>query len=411
MTKSRFALLLGVLLIQGVSAAQAPNENLALNSEQWRADLRFIHNELPKLHKNAFHTVTNPQLTAAVAELDARMSSLNTDEIVVGLMRVTAMIGDAHTGLRPPKAFQWYPIRLFQFGKELRVLRTAPEYKHLLGLRVVRVGKTDIAAAYQLAQRLIPAENEWFLKEEVPAWLVSPNALRGLGLIGKDSAAPFTFANDKGNRITPALSASALDAKLDWVYPSTEPLRYFQKPDEDVWFTQLDDGQTVYVNWRGYFGTADQRSKELLSYIDSHPVKRLVIDLRANGGGNFIRGRRFIAELKKRPALAQPGAVFALTGRRTGSAAVVNAMDLRRDLQAILVGEPTGEKPNTYGDLKLVTLPNSGLALGYSSNYYKFQDKEEPAVMPDKFIEPTWADYKLGRDAALEWVISYQKNK
>jgi hypothetical protein len=339
------------------------------------------------------------------------MPSLNTDEIVVGLMRVVAMIGDAHTSLRPPKVFQWYPIRLFQFGRELRVLRTAPEYKHLLGLRVVRIGKTDIAAAYQQAQRLVPAENEWFLKEEVPAWLVSPNVLCGLGLIGKDTTAPFTFADDKGKHITPALSTDALDAKLNWVYPSAEPLRYFQKPDEDLWFTPLDDGRTVYVNWRGYFGTAEHRSKELLGYLDIHPVKRLVLDLRANGGGNFLRGRRFIAELKKRPAMSQPGAVFVMIGRRTGSAAVVNAIDLRRDLQAILIGEPTGEKPNTYGDLKLATLPNSGLTLGYSSNYYKLQDKEEPAVMPDRLIEPTWADYQVGRDVALEWIISYQMNK
>jgi len=411
MTKFRFALLLGALLIQGTSSAQSPKENLALSAEQWRTDVQFIHHELPKLHKNAFHTVTNLQFTIAIAELDARIPLLNTDEIVVGLLRVVAMIGDAHTSLRPPKAFQWYPIGLYQFGKELRVLRTAPEYKHLLGLRVVRVGKTDIAAAYQQAQRLIPAENEWFLKEEVPAWLVSPNVLRGLGLIGKDAAAPFTFADDKGKRITPALTTGALEAKRDWVYPSAEPLRHFQKPDEDFWFTPLDDGWTVYANWRGYFGMAEQRSKELLGYLDSHPVKRLVLDLRANGGGNFLRGRRFIAELKKRPALAQRGAVFVLIGRRTGSAAVVNAMDLRRDLQAILVGEPTGEKPNTYGDLKLMTLPNSGLVLGYSSNYYKFQDKEEPGVMPDRLIEPTWADYQIGRDAALEWIISYQMNK
>jgi hypothetical protein len=148
--------------------------------------------------------------------------------------------------------------------------------------------------------------------------------------------------------------------------------------------------------------------QQILKFIDSNNVNKIVIDLRINPGGNFESGRRLIAELKKRQ---KNGKTYVLIGRRTGSAAVVNAMDMQKDLNAVLVGEPTGEKPNTYGDLEFMYLPNSGLSLGYSSNYYKFRDKEEDALMPDYLIVPNWEDYANGRDATLEWILASGKKE
>ena len=58
-----------------------------------------------------------------------------------------------------------------------------------------------------------------------------------------------------------------------------------------------------------------------------------------------------------------------------------------------------------------MTLPNSGIAVSYSTKNYKFLDEEVPAVLPDKRIDPTWADYKAGRDAVMDWILSYDKIK
>jgi len=51
-------------------------------------------------------------------------------------------------------------------------------------------------------------------------------------------------------------------------------------------------------------------------------------------------------------------------------------------------------------------LPNSGLVVPYSTKYYKFLDEDAPAVMPDKRIDPNWADYKAGRDPVMDWILS-----
>jgi hypothetical protein len=51
-------------------------------------------------------------------------------------------------------------------------------------------------------------------------------------------------------------------------------------------------------------------------------------------------------------------------------------------------------------------LAKERLVVSYSSRYYKFQDQDTPAVMPDKLIEPDWQTYKAGRDPAMEWILA-----
>jgi len=84
-------------------------------------------------------------------------------------------------------------------------------------------------------------------------------------------------------------------------------------------------------------------------------------------------------------------------------------VDLKKETNAILVGEPIGERPNSYQENDEMKLPNSGVLVSYSTKYYKFLDEDVPAVMPDKRIDPTWTDYKAGRDAVMDWILSENK--
>jgi hypothetical protein len=91
-----------------------------LTKEQWRQDLRFLAKELPQRHKNAFHTVSRAAFEKAVADLDAAIPSLQDYEIIIGMQRIVAMIGDAHTDLHLPRNFNRFPLTLYWFGDDLR---------------------------------------------------------------------------------------------------------------------------------------------------------------------------------------------------------------------------------------------------------------------------------------------------
>jgi hypothetical protein len=88
---------------------------------------------------------------------------------------------------------------------------------------------------------------------------------------------------------------------------------------------------------------------------------------------------------------------------------MVNSIDFKKKTNAIIVGEPPGEKPNSYSENDEMKLPNSKLAISYSTRYYKFLDEDVEAFQPDVRIDPNWEDYKKGRDGVMDWIISSSK--
>ena len=75
----------------------------------------------------------------------------------------------------------------------------------------------------------------------------------------------------------------------------------------------------------------------------------------------------------------------------------------------MLVGEPIGERPNSYSENDEMTLPHSRLVVSYSTKYYKFLEADVPAFMPDHRIDPSWPDFQAGRDAVMEWILAYPR--
>lgn len=135
--------------------------------------------------------------------------------------------------------------------------------------------------------------------------------------------------------------------------------------------------------------------------------KRFVIDLRNNFGGNSSILAPVIGEIEKRRSFNEEGRLFALISRKTFSSAVLNAIELKSRTKALLFGEPTGGKPNCYGEVRSLTLPNSQLKVSYSVKYFSLWPEDTPSLMPDVAVEVTAADYFAGRDPVMEAVLAY----
>jgi hypothetical protein len=96
-----------------------------MTAEKWRADLDFFERELPKRHKNAFHAITRERFAAEVASLRAKAGQANDDEMIVGLMRIAALIGDGHTYVRLPSSIHQFPVTVANIEGIHRVVRAA----------------------------------------------------------------------------------------------------------------------------------------------------------------------------------------------------------------------------------------------------------------------------------------------
>ena len=83
---------------------------------------------------------------------------------------------------------------------------------------------------------------------------------------------------------------------------------------------------------------------------------------------------------------------------------MVNAFDFRNMLDATLVGEPPGEKPNSYQENDEMVVARSKIVVSYSTRYYTFLEPDADTVLPDQLIAPSFEAVRDGRDEALEWI-------
>ena len=64
-----------------------------------------------------------------------------------------------------------------------------------------------------------------------------------------------------------------------------------------------------------------------------------------------------------------------------------------------------GNKPNHFGQVQAVTLPNTGMVLQYSTKTFYRVEGDPETLAPDVVVPVVSADWFAGRDAAVEAVL------
>lgn len=387
----------------------------ASREEKWHADLAFLASELPRRHKNLFFKITKEKFEKSIAELGASLRSMTDAEIKVALMRVVAQVGDSHTHVRwGYEDFTTFPLKVFGFSDGWYVTEAGDEYRQLVGARLLRVGGGSAERAAEAVSAMIACENDSCFKRYLPSYLVIPEILHTAGLLPTTGEGEFVFADKRGKEFAVTLKALKPGAGVKWFGPFTDradavPL-YRRQVRKNYWFEYLADSRTLYLNYsncrdmEGY--PFKEMTREVLSVAETRPIERLVIDMRRNAGGDEGVFRPLIGELSKRPKLNQRGKLFVIVGRGTFSSACHNAIELKKRTNAIAVGEPTGQKPNSYGEVRVLKLPNSGVEINYSTWFWKRVEGDPPSFVPDIVVPFTSTAFLLGQDPFLDAVFA-----
>ncbi len=404
-------------------------------AERWREDLRFMAEEMPRLHRNLFHTVTRERFERAVKNLDERIPSLARHQIIVEMARIVAMVGDGHTNIAPtrdPKiAFRAYPVRLFLFSDGLFVRAAALEHADLVGARVVGIGSATSEEAFDAVRGIIGRDNEMDARFFAPFLLAMPEVLHALGLVRDMESAPFTVESRGRRRVVhlkPAGPAEMMPPDTDtswaprrhWVDARDGAARpvplWLKDPRDKYWFESLPDAKAVYVQFNEVGNkegeTVEAFAERLLAFVEANPVERLVLDLRLNRGGNGAFNRPILRAIVAARKVDRKGRLFTIVGRSTWSAAQMLVNELETYTNTLFVGEPTGGKPNAYGDSRRITLPNSGITVRVSTLWWQGDERDRrPWTAPQIAADLTFEDYRANRDPALEAALSYVPGK
>ncbi len=406
--------------------------NNAVREEHWRQDLDFLGTNLPEKHKDFYKLVPKETFQSEIAQIKNSVAQLSDTEIVIRLLRLVAAAGVSHTRLALPTsgalAFQRYPLWLRWYSDGCYVIAAAPEYRRALGKRVVRIGKMTPEQLLTNLAPYIAHENETWLREQSPEYMMSAELLQHLQAASNGSL-ELAFADAGTNVWSLSVSPSDWSASTNangrvTVTEALElPTRLSRRnPTAFYWREYLPDSQTLFLQYNVCEDDPKQSFqefvKETFAFIGAHSVGRLVIDVRYNGGGNSDVVRPLLEAVSSNPAINATGHLFVLIGPSTFSSGEWVAEQFhnsfaddakRFHFQAILIGEPTGGKPNGYGDVRVLELPNSKLQVRYSTKHFKITTGDDPpSRLPDIATPTSWQNVLAGRDPALEAAIAYR---
>jgi hypothetical protein len=391
----------------------------------WLADLELLLPAMDRIHPALDHSASMASLRGAVTDLEARIATSTDDELMVGILRIVAMVSsagcDAHTG-----AYVWgsgtypvdsLPLRLWLFGDDVVIVDALAPYRDVIGWRVDAVAGRPIGDVVAALDPIVPRDNAETVRLLLPRFLLIPQILRGLGLAGDGSIEL---------RVTPPPggvgSATSHDVTVDpipmadynaWAgpyglhLPADPAVGYLARIDDVLWWEQRPDG-TLFVQYNRVDALPAGQLEGLRSALHGAGVRRVVLDLRHNYGGE-VRELANIQRTFEDPAVDRPGRLFVITGRNTFSAGSLLVARLEASTSAIVVGEPMAGCPTAYGNARDVPLPWSGIVVGVASllEVGVTADDTRATIQPELPAQLTLPDWLAGRDPALRAIDGF----
>jgi uncharacterized protein (TIGR03437 family) len=388
---ARAASRLGALAV-ALSCAVLPAQSD--RDQRYRDDLQYLATQLPARHVNAFHQIGRDQFNAEVNALNNDIPLIGDTEIMVRMAQIVASIGEAHTSLplpQGPTPFRWFPFTFYGFDDGWRVNAVRPDLAQLLGCRIVQIGDTPIDDVYSKVAIVISHENDQWLKQQFPDYARWADVLKTVGVIASLDSAQWTFEALDGHRFSLEIVTIPQGSISGVGLPDRQgfaPL-YTQNTALNYWYTYIESTRTMYVAYNRCTDSDPPFSlftQQVFGIFDTTPVDRLIIDLRNNPGGNSTVFDPFLAALQARQSRFASGTKkIVIIGRKTISSSLLNAISLKSQPDTVLIGEPTGGKPNSYGETQNLTLPNSGATLSYSTKLFSSPITTE-SLLPDRTI-------------------------
>jgi hypothetical protein len=394
-----------VLLLVG---SHLTAQDVSQRADRWREDIRFLARELPAKHKNAFAHVDRESFMRAAATLDSAVPHLSDTQIQLGIARIAALLHDGHTNSPTPIYTFRLPLAILWLDDGPYVVDASAEYRTLIGGRIARINGHDAGEVGDSLRLYISWENELGFRARAGSLFIRPAALRDIG-IGEDTV-DATLVVVQGGASSTVRVNGVRAAGL--VLPTTDSLPlYRQRTGEKYWWTYVPNERTLFIKYSQCRDPDDFRhlADSVASVIDQDRPARVVVDLRDNSGGNSEVVQPLLDVLRKRGDVNRPDALFVIIGRVTFSSGLMAAVDFRRRTHATILGEPTGERPNNYGEVRSLRLPNSGLQVTYSTKFFRLVAGDPDSFAPDVHIPPTAEAYAAKRDPAMEWILAHSR--
>ena len=391
-------------------------ENLS-RVQAWRYDLNYLVSEIQRLHVNRFHSVSKDSFEKMVASIYEKIPSLSDQEIVFEFMTLVSALGNGHNFIIPTfnekGSFNQLPLQFYKFSDGLFIVAADKGHQALIGHKVIAIGETKVDAAMSKVQRVNARDNEMQQLWLAPHYLGLPDVVKGLGIVNDAENISITIENAEGEQqvIKPQPRSMTFNGFPKLPALANSDAIHNLKMDKQYWYEHLQHKESLYIQYNYVHNNPAQSFEnfniELRKQLSTLKVQNLILDIRHNAGGDGSTYPPILKTLVQFEALNPRGRIFVIIGRNTFSAAHNLLLDINKLTSAIIVGEPSGSRPNALSEAGWVRLPYSG-TLGIISSQFHQPSKAEDHriwVAPHVPVSLSSQEYFSGQDPAMEAIF------
>ena len=403
----------------------------------WRIDLDYlkqcIENEIPY-----DEALIDPEtLNKKISNFKSELPELNRDQRILRLYDILNFPskGTGHFKIfGSQRTFGWQamPFYLFKFHDATHIMSALDTT--LIGKEITAINDMPINKVYKRLSPYVTADNQWsretHVQERILKWA---NPLQALGIIKDLNDFKITIKTEDGKSKTIKTSSLAVNSedyvrfltsddcrpvtpkRLQWSMASTqensdEPFyRYEYNEELDMIYLQIN----ILVSENRVPKYSDTSTKELAEKLahlaDTVPLKKFVIDLRTNEGGNTADGDPIIDMIRHHEKINKKGVLYTLISPITNSAAGLFSMKMEQQTKTIFAGQNGGFAPNIWGEISGKVLPNTKIMVYLSFAYYQggFPNSDRYYITPEINIPYTSDQHFNNDDKTLKAVLHH----
>lgn len=421
-------------------------------------DIDHYNRVLENVHYNPYLFITRENYQKHVSGIRQEIGdSVSLQDFIILMYRITAVLKDGHTnpGIFQPalsdefRKEQFFPYRLVKEEGRLYFPRSVSDSLHIpVGSEILTVNGKNMAQLVPLLDTYIGGNKNY--SEEMATRLFS------YFLFLNGIKAPFEIsyqtAEGKNDTLKTEKGSSFMYALAETI-PGIRKAYYFKVIDDKL-------GYFNFMSMSGDMNALDQYFDSCITLLKTKNIGHLAIDLRDNSGGNSILGDLLISyfntgkytlmgsriwkvseEYKEQLRLwgdtasnylsmqtgsawelgncepqdpifqnnnIYPGKIYIITGPFTFSSANMIADGVKTYKLATLIGEPTGENTNDFGEVYEFELPHSKLKMRTTTSFdygTNCDKNSHTPVTPDKLITPSLKDKIAEKDIVLEFLL------
>lgn len=385
--------------------------------QAWRFDLEFLVSEIHRLHVNVYHAISKKRFEKMVTDIFDEIPSLSDQEIVFRFMKLVAALGNGHNFIIPTfndkGAFQQLPLQFYKFSDGLFVVAADEPFSNLIGNKVVAIEDTEIDDALLRTTAVNARDNEMQTLWLGPHYLSLPQVLKGLKITTDIEKVSLTLEDDEGTvqkiKLAPREMRFNGFPKLPAV--AKNDVLHNLRIEQQYWYEHIPKKQALYIQYNYVHNNPalsfEEFNIELKEQLSAKQVQNLIVDIRHNAGGDGSTYPPLLKTLVQFEALNPRAKIFVIQGRNTFSAAHNLLLDINRLTNAILVGEPSGSRPNALSEAGWFKLPYSGTLGIISSQYHQASKAEDHRVWVAPHVPTSLSSkqYFAGKDPSIEAIF------